>query len=102
MEQSDVPASPDTRFSSTADQRTANNLLRHNYRVLTAEERAQMQAIKDYGLDFVNVLHRVGGTVTPNGKTLTGETQHQATHELQMAEDRVREAVMWAVNHITR
>ncbi len=39
-----------TTVDSTSDQRTVNNVMRHQYRVLTDTEKAQMQAIKDSGL----------------------------------------------------
>ena len=39
--------------SSTSDERTVNNVMRHEYRVLSDEEKQQMQDIKDMGLNFV-------------------------------------------------
>lgn len=89
-------------FDSTSDQRVTNNVMRHNYRPLTDLEKQQMQAVKDKGLDFVELLHAIGGVYTPNGKTLTGEDQRQASRELAVAQTKIEEAVMWAVKHITR
>ena len=37
---------------STSDDRTVNNVMRHAYRVLSDEEKATMQKIKDDGLAF--------------------------------------------------
>lgn len=79
---------------STSDARTVNNLMRHQYRVLSDGEKAQMQAIKDRGVAFVNDLHIIGGTVD-------NAVGFQATRELRIAQERIEEAVMWAVKHIT-
>ena len=38
---------------SASDQRTVNNVMRHAYRVLSDEEKAQMQALKDKGLELL-------------------------------------------------
>jgi len=69
---------------STSDQRTVNNTMRHAYRVLTDEEKANMQAIKDAGLAFHDLIAGVGNS-----------------RELSLAKTKVEEAVMWAVKHIT-
>ena len=39
-----------TIVDSTSDARTVNNVMRHAYRVLTDDEKATMQKIKDDGL----------------------------------------------------
>ncbi len=70
---------------STSDERTVNNVMRHAYRVLTDEEKAQMQQIKDKGLEFHDLVEGVG-----------------ASRELSIAKTKIEEAVMWAVKHITR
>lgn len=70
--------------SSTSDERTRNNVMRHEYKVLSDEEKAAMQAIKDDGLalhDFIDSL---------------GESR-----ELSIAKTKLEEAVMWTVKHIT-
>ena len=69
---------------STGDERTANNVMRHEYRVLTDAEKAGMQAIKDHGLAFHELCGRIG-----------------ASRELSLAKTKIEEAVMWAVKHIT-
>jgi len=79
---------PDTNLShvpSTSDQRVANNVMRHEYRVLGPEEKAQMQGIKDLGLQFHNLLEHIG-----------------TSRELSLAKTKIEEAVMWAVKHITK
>ena len=70
--------------SSTSDERTVNNTMRHAYRVLSDEEKAQMQAIKDEGLKFHDLIACVG-----------------QSREISLAKTKVEEAVMWAVKHIT-
>lgn len=84
---------PINTMSSTSDERTANNVMRHEYRVLDDGEKHQMQAIKDAGAAFVMLLSCIGGTAP-------GE--RQATRELSLAQTRIEEAVMWAVKRITR
>ena len=70
---------------STSDARTLNNVMRHGYRVLTDEERAQMQNIKDAGLEFWKMLGQIG-----------------ESRELSVAKTKIEEAVMWAVKHVTK
>ena len=74
-----------TTVDSTSDQRTVNNVMRHAYRVLSDAEKAQMQAIKDKGLELHDLIESFG-----------------ASRELSLAKMKTEEAVMWAVKHITR
>lgn len=71
--------------NSTSDDRTVNNVMRHAYRVLTDDEKAQMQKIKDDGLAFHSMLDGIGNS-----------------RELALAKTKIEEAVMWAVKHVTR
>ena len=73
-----------TEFTSTSDARTVNNTMRHAYRVLTDEEKAAMQEIKDMGLAFHDRIAALGGS-----------------REVSIAKTKVEEAVMWAVKHLT-
>lgn len=73
-----------THVDSTSDQRTVNNTMRHAYRVLTDEEKAQMQAVKDKGLELHQLIESLG-----------------ASRELSLAKTKTEEAVMWAVKHLT-
>ena len=73
-----------SEVSSTSDARTINNTMRHAYRVLSDEEKAQMQAIKDAGLAFHDLIAGMG-----------------QSREIALAKTKVEEAVMWAVKHIT-
>ena len=43
---------------SASDTRVVNNVIRHEYRVLTDVEKAQMKHIKDVGLEFFLLLRR--------------------------------------------
>ena len=74
-----------TTVSSTSDERTVNNVMRHEYRVLSDVEKAQMQALKDKGLELHNLIESIG-----------------QSRELSIAKTKTEEAVMWAVKHITR
>jgi hypothetical protein len=87
---------PET-VDSASDARTANNVVRHEYRVLSDLEKAQMKEIKDAGLDFIHMLEDIGGNpATP------GQPARMASRELALAQTKMEEAVMWAVKHITR
>jgi hypothetical protein len=70
---------------STSDERTINNTMRHQYRVLSDEEKAQMQQIKDLGLEFHGLVESFG-----------------QSRELSLAKTKIEEAVMWAVKHNTK
>jgi len=70
---------------STSDERTVNNVMRHEYRVLDDIEKGNMKIIKDKGLEFHNFLKAIG-----------------TSRELSLAAIKIEEAVMWAVKHITR
>ena len=84
--------------SSASDERTVNNLMRHQYRVLTEVEKGQMLSLKDTGLEFVELLHAIGGTLPMLGENVAG----QSSRELSVAQTKIEEAVMWAVKHVTR
>ncbi len=69
---------------STSDERTINNVMRHGYRVLSDDEKAQMQKVKDDGLAFWELINSIG-----------------QSRELSVSKTKIEEAVMWAVKHIT-
>ncbi|MDV3253361.1 hypothetical protein DevBK_18650 [Devosia sp. BK] len=81
-----------TAVNSTSDDRTANNAVRHQYRVLSDQEKAMMVALKDKGAEFIELLHIAGGN--PG-------VDKQASRELSLAQTKIEEAVMWAVKHVT-
>ena len=74
-----------TTVNSTSDERTVNNVMRHQYRVLTDAEKQQMQAIKDKGLELHNLIESIG-----------------QSRELSLAKTKTEEAVMWAIKSISR
>lgn len=69
---------------SASDQRTVNNVMRHEYRVLSDSEKQTMQAIKDKGLELHDLIESIG-----------------QSRELSIAKTKTEEAVMWAVKHLT-
>lgn len=81
------------KVDSTSDDRTVNNVMRHEYRVLSDAEKALMKEVKDKGLELVELCHKIGGTVAADGR--------MASRELSLAQTKVEEAVMWAVKHLT-
>ena len=84
---------------STSDDRTVNNVMRHQYKVLSDEEKKAMQEIKDRGLDFYNFLESLQHQPEAYGDENILLIQ---SNELLMAKTKIEEAVMWAVKHITR
>jgi hypothetical protein len=73
-----------TAVNSESDARTANNMVRHQYRVLDDAEKAAMLKVKDDGAELIAYLDRLG-----------------QSRELSIAKTKIEEAVMWAVKHIT-
>lgn len=84
---------------SASDDRTANNAVRHKYRVLSDAEKAQMVAIKDKGAEFLALIDTLRTPDEPAGED--GMVCMTFDRELIIASERVEEAVMWAVKHIT-
>jgi hypothetical protein len=70
---------------SESDDRTANNAMRHQYRVLSDVEKATMVTIKDWGLQFLQIVENG----VPPGR------------EASLAKTKIEEAVMWAVKGLT-
>ena len=69
---------------STKDERTVNNAMRHQYRVLSDDEKATMQELKDRGLAFWEFLDSIG-----------------TSREISLAKTHVEDAVMRGVREIT-
>lgn len=70
---------------SEADDRTANNAVRHQYRVLTDAEKQHMVELKDLGAAFIRKCQSI-----------------DMSRELSIAITKAEEAVMWAVKHVTK
>ncbi len=73
-----------TQVDSASDDRTANNAVRHTYRILSDAEKAQMVELKDLGAAFINACNAIG-----------------KSRELSLAITNAEQAVMWAVKHVT-
>ena len=71
-------------IDSASDDRTANNAVRHSYRVLSDAEKRQMVELKDIGAAFLAKCDEIGGS-----------------RELSLAKTNAEQAVMWAVKHVT-
>lgn len=80
-------------INSAGDNRTANNAVRHQYRVLSDDEKRLMVEIKDLGAAFIAKLHEIGAS-DPNGDRF-------ASRDLSLANTHAEDAVMRAVRHIT-
>lgn len=78
---------------ANGDDRIVNNVMRHEYRVLTAAEKEWMKRIKDDGLKFWELLHDCGNT--EYGASF-------ASRELSIAATKIEEATMWAIKHLTK
>ena len=72
-------------IDSGSDARTANNAVRHTYRILSDDEKAQMVDLKDIGAAFIAKCQDIG-----------------SSRELSLAITNAEQAVMWAVKHVTR
>jgi hypothetical protein len=72
-------------IDSASDERIVNNVMRHQYRVLTEPEKLAMVAIKDAGLSFLETLDKYC----------------QPGRETSLARTKAEEAVMWAVKGLT-
>ena len=72
------------KVESISDERTVNNTMRHQYRVLNDKEEEQMLAIKDIGLQFIGFCDGI-----------------KQSREMSIAKTKIEEAVMWAVKGIT-
>lgn len=86
---------------STSDDRTVNNLMRHQYKVLSDEEKAQMLELKDRGLDFVELLAKISRSAYKGTADADINPLRLASRELSLAQTKMEEAVMWAVKHVT-
>jgi hypothetical protein len=79
-------------IQSQSDDRTANNAVRHQYRVLSDDEKRQMVAIKDAGAAFIALCDDINSSASSSGR---------GSREMSLAKTNAEQAVMWAVKHIT-
>lgn len=64
-----------------------NNVMRHEYKVLSEAEKLQIKRLKDEGLRFWEVIDTLDSF---------------GSRELSLAKTKIEEAVMWATKHLTR
>ena len=84
-------------IDSTADDRTCNNLMRHQYRILSDEEKRTVHNIKDAGANFCGYIDAL---LKPTQLTsLSGPAMDPRCAAL--AKTKMEEAVMWAVKALT-
>jgi hypothetical protein len=90
-----TPEAQAQTFESTAPQRVANNppggaparnVMRHQYRMLSDDERMVIKTLKDKGADLWETIRNSA----PAG-----------SRELSIALTKLEEAIMWAVKHHT-
>jgi hypothetical protein len=72
-------------LDSAKDERTANNTMRHQYRVLSDKEKDQMILIKGHGALLLGVIEGLG-----------------SKREYSIAKTKLEEAVMWTVKGLTQ
>lgn len=70
-------------FESTSG--SVDNVMRHDYRPLTENEKFNMLEVKDLALDLYKKIDYIGNS-----------------RELSLAKTKIEEAVMWATKHITK
>lgn len=71
-------------MDSSSNERTSNNVMRHEYRTLTDAEKQHMKNIKDIGFRFIEMCDALG-----------------QKREYSLAKTKIEEAVMWAVKGLT-
>ena len=71
-------------MDSTSNARADNNIVRHEYRILTDAEKDAIKWIKDTGSTLISYIDSLGNS-----------------RELSISKTKIEEAVMWAVKHIT-
>lgn len=74
---------------AAGESRTANNTMRHQYRVLGDAEKRLMLALKDTGVEFLDLLAEVSRSNANAGRATA------------IARTKMEEAVMWAVKGLT-
>jgi len=79
------PADFNKIIDSASDERVNNNVVRHEYRVLTDEEKMLMKTWKDIGAGWIESIENAG-----------------KSREYSLAITKIEEAVMWAVKGLTK
>lgn len=85
MNQFSEPTDFNKIIDSASDERVNNNVVRHEYRTLSDEEKFHMKSIKDQGQLFIDYVNTIG-----------------KSREYSLAITKIEEAVMWAVKGLTK
>jgi len=86
------------KIDSTSDDRTVNNAVRHQYRVLNEDEKAQMTRIKDMGAALIGEIVEM-----EFGQDLAADADFRLKdRDLELARQHIEDGVMRAVHYITR
>ena len=80
---------------STGDDRTKNNAVRHQYRVLSDAEKAMMQEIKDRGAELIEAICQIEQHPVPS------DAMPLPDRNLELARQHIEDGIMRAVRHIT-
>jgi hypothetical protein len=88
---------------SASDDRTVNNAVRHQYRVLTDLEKEEMQEITDLGAALIWKIVQLSDHAQPTGSGDVdfNEDRPLPDRNLELARQHAEDAVMRAVRHIT-
>ena len=84
-----VQASEELRkqfIKSESDERTVNNVVRHEYRVLSEVEKKAMEHIKNMGLGTIRAI----------------EANVSSSRESLIAVEKIEEGIMWAIKGLTK
>lgn len=87
------------QVESTSDARTINNVARHEYRVLSDAEKAQMKAVKDVGADFIELIDSL--RPAPVREINSEIVSVEVVPDYDRAIEKVQEAIFWAVHGLT-
>jgi hypothetical protein len=87
----------ESKIDSTSDSRIVNNIMQHEYRILTDKEKVDMKLIKDFGLGFYNAINEISIQLK-----LIKSDDFEKYEALKIAKMKVEEATMWAVKAITK
>lgn len=79
--------------NSAGDDRTRNNVMRHEYRILNSDEKELMRQVKDAGVAFLDLVDKV--------RNLTCQQPQARARSCALAATNAEQAVMWAVKGLT-
>lgn len=80
-----VPSTEPARLQNNVEAPNGDNQMRHEYRILTPAEKQAVKDLKDQGLTLLQLIQSIGHS-----------------DELVAAQRYARQAVMWAVAHVTK